>query len=241
MITDIFTIIWKEWKELFAEHSKLGISSLGNLLAIGFLGVVPALQNGKSWVESPLVLIFSVWVPLILVSSVVADAFAGERERHTLETLLASRLSDSSILVGKIMASVSYGWGLTVIMLLISLVTVNTLHWNGKLLIYSPLIGIGGILFSLLGSAVAACAGVLVSLRAPTVKYAQQFLSSASMFIFILLFAAAKAAPIDWLQKSPELIVQNLVVYSATVLSALIILLFLIARKRFRRERLILD
>ena len=33
------------------------------------------------------------WFSLLLVINVVADSFAGERERHTLETLLASRLS----------------------------------------------------------------------------------------------------------------------------------------------------
>ena len=36
----------------------------------------------------------------------IADGIPGERERHTLETLLASRLSDRSILLGKVMAAV---------------------------------------------------------------------------------------------------------------------------------------
>jgi len=241
MITDIWTVIWKEWKELFIQYRMPGINQLLNILAIGFLGVFPALQAGEKWMSSPLVLILSGWVPLILVSSVVADAFAGERERHTLEPLLASRLSDTSILIGKIAAAVSYGWGYTLFMLLVGLVTVNVMNADSSFLFYSPIILIGGVFLSLLGSGVAACAGVLVSLRAPTVKYAQQLLNSASMLVFVLLFIAARSAPIDWWRISSQELVSNLIKLSALILTLLDVALFLIAKSRFRRERLILD
>ena len=51
-----------------------------------------------------------------------------ERERHTLETLLSTRLSDHTILLGKIGATVSYAWGMTQIVLLIALVPVNIMN-----------------------------------------------------------------------------------------------------------------
>ena len=47
----------------------------------------------------------------MMVSSLVADSFAGERERHTLETLLASRLPDRAILAGKLLVPVAVAWG----------------------------------------------------------------------------------------------------------------------------------
>ena len=38
-------------------------------------------------------------------STLIVDAVAGERERHTLETLLASPASDTGIIVGKMAAA----------------------------------------------------------------------------------------------------------------------------------------
>ena len=43
----------------------------------------------------------------------VPDPLPRERERHTLETLLASRLSDRAILLGKIGAAVGFEWVIT--------------------------------------------------------------------------------------------------------------------------------
>jgi len=241
MIADVLTVMWKEWKELYAQYRKADLNLLVSVLAMVVLGAFPALQARERWMSSPMVLIFSGWVPLILVSSVIADAFAGERERQTLEPLLASHLSDTSILIGKIASAVSYGWGHALFMLLIGLITANVMDVGGGFLFYSPSILIAGILLSFLGSGAAACAGVIVSLRAPTVKYAQQVLSSASMLVFVLLFIAARTAPIDWWGISSKELVSNLIIYSTLILALLDLALFLIAKSRFRREKLILD
>ena len=47
------------------------------------------LQMGRDWVDSPGSL-FCLIVPLMLVGMTIPESFAGERERHTLATLLAS-------------------------------------------------------------------------------------------------------------------------------------------------------
>lgn len=240
-MADVLTVMWKEWKELYAQYRKADLNLLVSVLAMVVLGAFPALQVGERWMSSPMVLIVSGWVPLILVSSVIADAFAGERERQTLEPLLASRLSDTSILIGKIASAVSYGWGHALFMLLIGLITVNVIEVAGGFLFYSPLILLAGILLSFLASGAAACAGVIVSLRAPTVKYAQQLLSSAAMLVFVLLFIAARAAPIDWWGIPSKELVSNLIIYTTLILALLDATLFLIAKSRFRRERLILE
>ena len=72
---------------------------------IAVFGVFLPLQNGASWVTSPITMVYWAWMPLMLVTGVIADSFAGERERHTLETLLASRLPDRAILLGKVAAA----------------------------------------------------------------------------------------------------------------------------------------
>jgi ABC-2 type transport system permease protein len=51
----------------------------------------------------------------------LGDAIAGERERHTLETLLASRISDRAILLGKVIVTTGYAWGTALLGLLFGL------------------------------------------------------------------------------------------------------------------------
>ena len=74
----------------------------------------------------------------------------GERDRHTLEILLARHLSDRSILLGKVVAAISYGWGLSMFCLMLGLITVNLVHGKGQFLIYSWEIGLATIVLSLL-------------------------------------------------------------------------------------------
>ena len=71
-----------------------------------------------------------------MITAVIADSFAGERERHTLETLLASRLSDHSILFGKIAASMAYGWLISLSCILAGAITVNIVNWHGQIFIF---------------------------------------------------------------------------------------------------------
>lgn len=125
MTRDILTVMWKEWKELLWAGGLLRGGRVSLLIMLAIFGVFLPYQTGRAWVESAAPLFYWAWLPLMLVAGVVADSFAGERERHTLETLLASRLPDRAILVGKLAAAVTYGWGLVLAMLGLSLVTVN--------------------------------------------------------------------------------------------------------------------
>ena len=112
MLLDMWTIIRKDIKEVFSARGtgrRGGWMSI--LIFVGLLGILMPLQTGQQWLTNPVLPILWSWIPVFLVVSVVTDSFAGERERNTLETLLASRLSDRAILFGKIGAAVLYGWG----------------------------------------------------------------------------------------------------------------------------------
>ncbi len=187
MIPDIWTITKKELKELLTQRGRFRGGGLGMLFFLGVFGIIMPLQTGKAWVESPIVLAYWGWVPFLLVTSVIADAFAGERERHTLETLLASRLSDRAILLGKITTGILYGWGLTLVCMLLSLVTVNVIHGRDGLLLYPAGIAAGAVGLSFLLSFFAATLGTLVSLRANSVRQAQQTMSVAIFLVLIPL------------------------------------------------------
>jgi ABC-2 type transport system permease protein len=61
----------------------------------------------------------------------LGDAIAGERERHTLETLLASRISDRAILLGKVIVTTGYAWGTALLGLLFGLFVANLSKGQG--------------------------------------------------------------------------------------------------------------
>jgi ABC-2 type transport system permease protein len=245
MIADIWTVMWKEWKELLVRRGSMRGGILSLLLVIGILGIFAPLQMGRAWVESLTVLGFSSWMPLLLVTSVVADSFAGERERHTLETLLASRLPDWAILLGKIGTAMSYGWGLTLTSLLLGVVTVSVAHGRGELLMYSPLIGFGAVGSSLLTAGLAATAGVLISLRASTVRQAQQTMRTSSMLLLLLPLFGVRALPVAWRASLVGAFTAfgttNVVLMTAAIVVVLDIGLLVAAMTRFQRARLILD
>ena len=243
MIGDIKTVFWKEWQEIMVWGGARG--KLGILLLAGVFGIFLPLQSGRGWVETPAVLIYWTWVPLFLVSSVIADAFAGERERHTLETLLASRLSDRAILLGKFAAAVAYGVSIAWLCLLLGLVIVNLVHGAGELLLYPLNVAVGIVALTLLGAGLSAGAGVLVSLRASTVRQAQQTLSIAIMLLLFVPVFGFQALPDEWKMHLAEqfvnLSVTRVIVIASLLLVALNVGLLAAATGRFRRARLILD
>jgi ABC-2 type transport system permease protein len=187
MLTDITTIIWKESREFITVRPGFRGGWTGLLIILAVFGILIPLQLGRDWLSAPTTILMWAWLPFILVNSVVADAFAGERERQTLETLLASRLSDRSILIGKICSAIVYGWGITLIGILVALVTVNISNWNGEFLFFPPMIGLAIFTLSFLVAWLAAGIGVMVSLRAASVRQAQQTLSVAFLVLFIPL------------------------------------------------------
>ena len=142
MIDDILTTMWKERKTLFrnrASRSRL----LTLLLTPVMLSTVFPVTWGPDWVEDFPPLIIAVVAPAVLVAVMIPDSFAGERERHTLPTLLASRLPDRAILLGKMIMPVAVGWGTALLCALLSLVIVNIAHGEGTLLFYTPPIALG--------------------------------------------------------------------------------------------------
>src|SRR6476660_5544398 len=103
MNADFATVLWKEWKEILLERAAGG-SGLRPLIMVGLIGIFLPLRLGPLRYFAPQSVLGLIVVSLAGILAVVPDAFAGERERHTLETLLASRLPDRSILLGKLAA-----------------------------------------------------------------------------------------------------------------------------------------
>ncbi len=247
MISDILIIIGKELKEILNARGKKrsGITSL--LFSAGIFGIYMPLISGPDWTETPLSIFYWLWLPFLLVSSTIADAIAGERERHTLETLLASRLSDTAILYGKIAATLIYGWGMTMGIMLISIVTVNIAFGfvNHIFYIYEPIVFAAIILFSFLIGMLSAGLGIIISLRAESVRQAQQTVSMGFIIIFFSFLLIAQFLP-DGLNALISGWVENanwsrLGFLAAFIFGVVDTTLLKIAKARFQRSMLILD
>jgi ABC-2 type transport system permease protein len=245
VIGDVLAVAWKEWRELLQVGGSYrgGRFSLAILVAV--FGVFLPFQSGAQWVQSPATAFYWGWVPLMLVGGAVADSFAGERERHTLETLLASRLPDAAILLGKILAAVAYGWGLVLVMLLMSLITVNLTARTGPLLLFPWRFAVGAPLLALLGAGLAATAGVLISLRAATVRQAAQTLNVGVLLLIFIPVLGVQALPDAWKAQAGAWIVtvgvDGLLWLAAGLLGLLDLSLLAAAFARFRRARLVLE
>lgn len=245
MIRDVLTVATKEWKEVLLTGTGLKGGRMSLLIMLVVFGVVLPANSGVAWVVSPALLVAWAWLPLMLVSGVVADSFAGERERRTLETLLASRLSDESILFGKLSAAVAYAWGFTMVLVLVSLVSVNALHWQGRFTWFPATSAVGVPIVSLLTSVLAAAAGVLISLRASTVRQASQTLSIGVMLLLFVPLFGIRALPDAW----RSAILQAVLAFGpwaalgalGLAVAAVDIVLVALGVLRFRRARLILD
>lgn len=243
MIADIGTLIWKEWKEMFLQRGSTRTGLFNLLIVVGLMGVFVPLQSGREWLTSPTGLLIWSWMPMFLVLGMVTDAFAGERERHTLETLLASRLDDSAILFGKIAAAVTYGWTFSLSSMLLGAVTVNIAFPKGGIMFYPAVTFLGGLVISLLGCLLIAAVGVMVSLRAPTARAAYQRLSMVMLAFFLLPMLATQIVSAETQQAIMDQLTSlnwnQMILIIAVVLVVIDAGVLFLARARFQRHKLI--
>jgi ABC-2 type transport system permease protein len=242
MINDLSTVIWKE----LYKYNNTRTSKMQGMIMIGLMGIYMPIMTGLDWVQTLQYLMW-MWLPMFSTIGFTTDAFAGERERHTLETLLATRLPDEAILLGKILASVIYGWGISFISLLLGAVVVNLTHPDAGLVFYK----IGPFLLSMFAMLVLfflfSCLGVFSSLRANTVRQAYQRLSIGMLAIWLIPFVLFQLLPEETLARfsaaAPNLerVLIAAVPYIVAGLTILSVVLYRIARGRFKRDQLIAD
>lgn len=245
MSEDILTVMWKEGKCLLRFGSRPWKGLVTLLAPIALFGIVFPIQFRDEWLTTGWSVLVSLVTPLMLIATTIAESFAGERERHTLETLLASRLPDRAILFGKLLMAISFGWGMTLFLLLVSLGVVNILNWGDGFQIYRLDILLVNFFGSLLMSGMVASLGILISLRSPTVQSAAQTIMIMLFMPFLLLQAVVFLLPSFLPQEIVKAYLDQLdfTGIMLVVLVALVIAnigLFLGVLARFQRSRLIL-
>jgi ABC-2 type transport system permease protein len=169
--------------------------------------------------------------PIMTASLVAADAFAGERERKTLEALLYSPATSLEIFAGKVMGSLVPAIAVDVTGFLLFLVAANAVCVPLFAKLFMPTALHLSIAF-LLGPAAAALAVVLVVAVSARVKGAQEANQVAALLVLPVVGLLIS-------QLSGVVFLGPLVIVPLALVVAIVAAISLRAlAKRFTRERL---
>ncbi len=264
---DLLVVAEKEIREIIgAGGGRRGL--IRELLFVGIFGLFFPLSQAAAWRTGVLPAVFVLMIPLFLVGPHVADSFAGERERRTLETLLATRLPDRAIYLGKVFAVCAYAWVVTLLILVASLAALNLTDagtsaggfgpaglsnspgaGEGGVFLYPSFVWVSWALGSIGSGLLLGAIGTFVSLRSKTVRAAH---SAMMIPLFVLIFGGSFGLPLLY-RHLPEPTRRALllglegtspmavVLLVAATLLAIDALLLAIGVRRFYRDRLISD
>jgi ABC-type Na+ efflux pump permease subunit len=199
---DVLIVCRKELAELFSSHASRRAHLLTMAGQVGVFGALIPYFMAPLWLnETPALSFIFLLLPLALSSSQSAMVFAGERERGTLEALLATPLSVPALFFGKALAVLVQVYGIIVSSTALSVAVLNLwvrVHDLRGTFMYS-----GPALFALLGlslalAALATSTGVIISLRAPSVRTAQMTTTLLSVFCLLPLMAGWVTIRFAW-------------------------------------------
>jgi ABC-2 type transport system permease protein len=226
-VSAVVALVTKELLEITGDP----YARRGGLIQAGVftvvLGVLMPLSSASAWhAASPAAIAFYAFFPGIAAATIAADAFAGERERRTLETLLATPLGETTILFGKAMAAVIWALGVTTVALAVAIVTLNL---SGGAFAPSPVILLGALGAAFASASFMASAAIVMSMLIPAARPAQQAASLGSAAVIGGGLAVWKASGLA--------VVWTNVFLAEGVGLILAIIILEVARTLFRRDR----
>ncbi len=176
---------------------------------------------------------FFLIIPLMASNVIASDSFAGEKERKTIEALLATPLSDSELFLGKILVSLVPSMIVTVISFTIYSIVINLFSFyifNGRLLL--PNLVWIMLIFGLAPAVALASIGltVMISARVKGFREAQQISAILLIPILALIFGQVTGAFFF----GPAVVLILLGAFAAIDL-----IVFYLGVKLFRREEIL--
>jgi ABC-2 type transport system permease protein len=183
------SLMKKELYEVFGDRSSRRGGLFQSLVITAVLGVFLPYGHVGAWVSGTLdaVALFGL-LPGLPAAVLAADAIAGERERGTLATLLASPVREATLLYGKWLAAVTFGFLVGVAALVLAHAVV---FFHAGVFAISARVVVGALVASAGSAALMASIGVLVSMYVGHARAAQQVSSVSSM---VLVFGGGHLA-----------------------------------------------
>ena len=174
---------------------------------------------------------FFLIIPVMSSSVIAADSFAGEKERNTIEALMATPLTDSELLLGKILVSFIPSMGVTIFGFILYTITVDllthqifgmyimpTIPWILMILLLSPIL-------SLLRART-----VIISSRVKGFREAQQVSALLVIPILALLFGQASGFLIMG---------SSMMILMSLLLGLVDIVVFKVGLRLFQRDKIL--
>lgn len=254
-MSDIRTVIEKEWREQYRRGSKFTgqfwlTVTVFPLLALGagVAGIVIAYVLAKDGLPVELTSMippFAAIAVMQLLGTVSMqmglDTIAGERERHTLDTLLSTPISTRDLFLGKLLLPtlIAFAIGQTIVVLL-GLVTTVLFGWWALLWMVAAM---AGILFTLVPNMIGGVAFAMIfSARSESIKAAQQKMGLAMIpfyVIFMIFIMSTSSGGIN-LEVLPPKVLIGLGIGIFAFLWGSAVLFVILAYRGFKRERLVL-
>jgi ABC-2 type transport system permease protein len=194
-VNEIAIIVRKELTELVSDRQSFSGTLIQASVVILLCGVfVPSRGPALFGHPTELVMIFAIF-PSLVGAVFSADSFAGERERNTLETLLATPVSDRAIYLGKVLAAVGISVTCALVALAAALVTAHLQGedaWAELGLSGVALLAGGALAFALTATAVATA----ISSRLRVARSAQQMSSILTLVLSMLFLWLTTLVPL---------------------------------------------
>lgn len=131
-MSDVVTIMQKEWADLFGNRRFFGVF----LLAVLLTGILPTLTvdrhgHGTTVLGVLFLVLYVLFATVITVANTAPDLVLHERVGHTLDYLLTTRLSDRAIFGAKVATAFLVGYAAGMLSLGVQLVAGGLLSGQG--------------------------------------------------------------------------------------------------------------
>lgn len=236
MIRNALAVIWKECREMPYQvgqgHAHSGWMFLATFLLL--FGVIYPANAGAPYLRSEMAFLLPCLGAVFMINA-AADSFAGERERHTLDALLASPLSDEGLLLGKIAAPMIFGWLTALAQILVGWISANAA--SRSIAFFDPRIFWSAVSITLALNFFISATCVLLSLRAATVRQAVQTATAVLFALAVLPAVVLRVTPSirTFISTTPT---RDLPLTAAGAMVVLGVVVSVIAAHRCRRDLL---
>jgi len=220
---DTLLVCRKELAEMFAVQTGRRTQLLTMAAQVAVFGFLIPFFMAPAWInETPVLAFIFLLLPMALSFSQAAAVFAGERERRTLDSLLATPLSMRALFFGKSLAVLAQVYGMVSASVLLSVAALTL--WVRQQDLAPVFLYSGPALFALLGLSLvvavfATSCGVIISLRAASVRTAQTVTTLLSVLVLLPLMFGWVRIDFSWVLMIPAALALVIVDVAITALA----------------------
>ncbi len=220
----------KDVMEWLADRDSRRGFAIQAVIFILLIGIFVPWTTPSIWRSPGEVVLLYVVFPSLIASMLSADAFAGEKERHTLESLLATPLTDTELFLDKVAAAVGLSVAVCILAVIAGVLVLLLKALYSPVLLPSVFQCISVIVASFTAALTIAVLAVLVSSRVSVARSAQQIVQVVFlMFTGLISFGLNRfSGELTW----------HKVAWSCTVLIVVGLIGLVSASRLFSRERL---